>query len=458
MNIQRRWAFWRRVQYGTGFGVFGLIIFTFIYFNNFYQPPTCFDNTQNGDERGVDCGGGCTTICNFDVQKPVVQWARSFRVTEGQYNAVAYIENKNQGAGSLAVPYTISLYDAQGLITQRTGTTILPPDSVYPVFEPRIDTQGRVPTQTNIALGESTTWVQAAGGRNQFTIQSRTLTGADAQPRLEAQIYNNALTKVDEVEVVATIFDAQGNALTSSRTFIDDFAPRTTEVAVFTWPEPIAKTIRSCEVPTDVVLAIDLSGSMNNDNDNPPEPITSVLSAAESFATRLQTGDQIALVTFATDALLKNPLTGNIQNVAQDISALTIDPEEETGSTNTGEALLKGKAELLSPRHNTEARKVMVLLTDGLATAPDEAPEQYALDAAQKVKQADITLFTIGLGKEVNMDFVTQLASTPQQSYRALSVREVDRIYKTITAEICEDGAAIIEIIPKTSAGFSSVH
>jgi Mg-chelatase subunit ChlD len=425
---------------------------------NFYQSPTCFDGRQNGEERGSDCGGACNRICIFDVKAPTVEWSRSFRVTDGQFNAVAYIENNNLTAASPKVPYTLSLYDSQGLIAERNGTTILPPDSVYPVFEARIDTQGRVPTQTVMELGEITTWVKASGGRSQFTVQSRELTGADARPRLEAQIYNNALTDVKEAEVIATIFDAKGNALTSSRTFIDNFKARTTETAVFTWPEPIAKTLRSCDVPTDVLLAIDLSGSMNNDGDTPPQPVTSVLAAAQAFASRLQTGDQVALVTFASDAITRNTLTGNVEQVATDIAALTISPKEETGSTNTGDALYRAGEELTSARHNLEARKVMVLLTDGLATAPDEEPEQYARTAAATVKQQGINVFTIGLGEEVNMDFVSELASSPKQAYKALSVSDIDRIYKSITAEICEDGAAIIEIIPKTDAGFSSLQ
>jgi Mg-chelatase subunit ChlD len=458
MNITRRWAFYRRVQYGTGLSTFCVAVFALVYMTQFYQSPTCFDGQQNGEERGADCGGACSRICVFDVKAPTVQWSRSFRVTEGQYNAVAYIENNNLTAASPEVPYVISLYDSEGLIVQRPGTTILPSDSVYPVFEARIDTAGRVPTQTIVVLGEITTWVQAEGGREQFTVQSRQLTGADARPRLEAEVFNNALTGAKEVEVIATIFDAQGNALTASRTFIDNFEPRSSETAVFTWPEPIAKTLRSCDVPTDVLLAIDLSGSMNNDGGTPPEPISSVLKAAGAFTSRLQSGDQAALVTFATGAIVVNPLTGTVQKVVADIATLTIDPKEETGSTNTGDALLRGGEELTSGRHNPEARKVMILLTDGLATAPDIEPEKHALEAAAGLKQQGVDLFTIGLGENVNMDFVTQLANSPKQAYRALSVSDVDRIYTSITAEICEDGAAIIEIITKTSAGFSKLE
>jgi len=457
MGIYRPWAFWRRVQYGSVFGAFWVGVFFMLYMGIFYVPPSCFDGSFNGDERGVDCGGSCTRICAFDVATPTVKWVRSFAVTSSQYNAVAYVENTNQTAASPAVPYTLSLYDAEGLIAERTGTTILPPDSVYPIFEARIQTNGRVPTQTFLELGEVEMWVPATAGREQFTVNSRTLTGADSTPRLEANITNNALTPAENVEVVATIFDARGNALTASRTFIDLFAARGTETAVFTWPEPIAKTVRSCEVPTDVVLAIDLSGSMNNDGGEPPQPISSVLAAAQSFASRLRSQDQAALVTFATDAMLVSPLSNNLTALAGTISALSIDPEEERGSTNTGDALMKTAEELASVRHNEAARKVAVLLTDGLATAPDEEPEAYAVTAAAALKAAGVNVFTIGLGNDVNMDFVRQLASTESQAYAALSAGQIDGIYKRITADICEDGAAVIEIIPKTTASFAEL-
>jgi Mg-chelatase subunit ChlD len=453
--FERRWAFWRRLQYGTGFGFVVFLLLFAVYTKYIYNAPTCFDGSQNGGEQGTDCGGNCTRICTFTVTQPKATWARSFRVHEGMYNAVAYIENTNRVAASPELSYTISLHDAQGLIAERKGKTILPPDSVYPVFEARISTDDRTPTQTFITLDPVDMWVPASAGRNQFTVTERTLRGADTSPRLDARIYNDSLTKAERTEVIATIFDAQGNALTASRTFIDDLAPRSEAQAVFTWSEPIAKTLRSCEIPTDAILAIDLSGSMNSDSVNPPQPLTAVLNAATSFVNRLKENDQIGIVTFATNGKLIRELTSDIKTVTQTVATLTIDPKEETGSTNQGDAFIHATSELISQRHNNEARKVMVLLTDGLATAPNEDPEQFAQTEAQKAKDAGITVYTIGLGQGVNMEFVESLASSPTQSYRAVSTTDVDRIYKNITSSLCEDGAAVIDIVPKTDASFS---
>jgi Mg-chelatase subunit ChlD len=454
----RSWAFWRRIQYGAIFSAVCVLIGTLVYFQYFHVVPTCFDNRQNGDERGVDCGGLCTRICAFEVMQPEAQWARSFRVSDTQYNAVAYLQNQNRIAASPAVSYTFSLFDERGLITERKGTTILPPDSVYPIFEGRIDTGGRTPTQTFIEIDPVELWLPAEQGRNQFTVTDRRLSRADTEPRLDVKIRNNALTNARDVEVIATIFDAQGNALTSSRTQIDNIAPRAEVAAVFTWPEAIAKTVRSCEIPTDVMLAIDLSGSMNNDQANPPEPITSVLEAAQAFVGRLKLNDQAGLITFATTATVESRLTATVGDVASAIAQLTIDPKEETGSTNQGEALLRGLEELQSELHNDEARKVLVLLTDGLATAPDEDPEEFALQSATLAKAMGITVYTIGLGQQVNMEFVTALASSQAHAFRALSSSDVDQIYQSITSALCEDGAAVIDIVPKTSASFAPLQ
>lgn len=456
-TIERKWAFLRRAQYIGGASLFLLVLMVGSYFAYFYTPGNCFDNRQNGDERGVDCGGGCTRVCSFDIMAPKALWSRSFEITDGQYNAVAYVENNNMGVGSPEVAYTFKLYDNEGLITERSGVTVLPPDSTYPIFEGRIDTGNRTPTQTFIELDtQSAVWLPADAGREQFVVESRSLTGAGTAPRLNARMTNTAIEEARDVEIVATIFDSKGTALTASRTIVPIFGGRATQDVVFTWPEPIAATLRSCEVPTDVVLAVDLSGSMNDDGGTPPEPITSVLSAASAFVNRLKTQDQVSVVTFATDATTNVPFSSSMGQISSLIQGLTIAPASEVGSTNTGDAIKLATAEMQSDRHNANARKVTVLLTDGLANAPKGEPEQYALDAAATLKETDTQVFTIGLGSNVNETFLREIASSPSMYYFAPSARTVDQIYRSITAAICEDGPAVIEIVPKTPTTFDS--
>lgn len=458
MSTFRRWAFKRRVEYGSYLFLIIAVVVTTVYFSKFYTPNSCFDATQNNDERGVDCGGSCVRICPFDVTPLQVVWAKSFMVFPDQYNSVAYIENKNLVASTPELRYTFRLYGENGLITERSDSTIVPPDSVYPIFEGGIKTNGEEVIRTEIELEEPELWLPATIGRDQFVTKDIDLVNADGTPRLNVTLNNTELTEAKDVLVVATIFDAAGNPLTASQTFVDVFAPRSDEQLVFTWPIPIAKTIRSCEVPSDVVVAIDLSGSMNNDGNNPPEPISSVLVAAESFVERLRAHDQVSVITFATEAMINLELTNDFSTAAQTINGLSISPQEETGSTNTGAALRHARAELGSPRHSTEARKVLVLLTDGLATAPDPNPEAFAISEANALKGEEVEIYTIGLGTEVNRTFLQTIAEDSTNSYLAATSADLNEIYTAISTSICEAGAARIDVIPKTDTNFTPLR
>ncbi|MBX2866605.1 VWA domain-containing protein [Candidatus Kaiserbacteria bacterium] len=449
MSIRRPWAFWRRTQYVLGI-LFLVILVGAGSFFSLRGPATCFDGKQNGDETGVDCGGSCTRVCSFEVSQPTTQWARAFEIAPGRYNAVAYVENANQGVGTPRFSYTFKLYDADGVIVERKGETILPPNSVYPVFEGRINTGLRKPTHTVIEYEQPELWLPASSGREQFRISNRELSDVGTLPRLTASMQNTGVSDASNVEVVATIFDSKGNALTASQTVVEALPARGTETVTFTWPNPIAGTLRSCEIPTDVVLAIDLSGSMNNDGGDPPEPISSVISSAESFIARLNTGDQVGIVTYASSATIAQSLTSQKNAARTVVRSLEISPSEEQGTTNTGDALYRAKDILTSDAHSMDARMVTVLLTDGLATAPGEDPEMYAQEAANALKEEGVSLFTIGLGGNVNESFLTSIASSESHYFKAASAVTIDQIYRSVTSAICEDGPAIIEIIPKT--------
>jgi Mg-chelatase subunit ChlD len=450
----RWWAFWRRLQYSIGLFAILILIAIPVYFTYFDVEPTCFDSLQNGSEEGIDCGGACERFCLFSVEKPKALWVEAFRIVDGQYNVLAYVENRNKEIGTAELQYTFKVYDADGLIAERTNVTVLPPDGVYPIFEGRIQTGTRVPTRTTIEFAEDAEWRVGNVGREQFMLERRELAAADSKPRLTAQVRNTALEEAQDVEIIATIFDSQKRPLTASRTFVEHFKGRTTEEVVFTWPEPIATTLRSCETPTDVMLAIDLSGSMNNDGDNPPEPITSVLTAAESFITELSARDQVGVATYATEAQLAQQLSSNLQTARTVVTNLTIDPKEEKGSTNIGAGIQTMETELMSARHSVDARKVAILLTDGIATAPKNDPDTYARDAAGDLKKQGIQLFTIGLGTEVQEILLREIASSPSQYYQAPSVRDLKTIYTAITKDICEEGPAVIEVIAKPKTQF----
>lgn len=461
MDNFRMWAFWRRTIYGGSFLLFWVAVGTLTYYLNFTVPPTCFDGILNGSEVEVDAGGTCVQIPSSQVISPEVVWAQSFEITPGQYNAVGYIENRNVVAGAPNMRYTFTFRNESGdIITERNGTTVLPPNSAYPVFEGRVFTDGQVIAQTELVLEPADLWLPATNDSSQFVTLDIDLQDVDERPRLDVTLQNDALTAAEDIEVVATIFNDGGTAVAASETFIENFAARDTQDIVFTWPNSIAKTVRSCSIPTDVILGIDLSGSMNNDQDNPPQPVTDALAAASSFIENLGINDQIGVVTFATEGSLVQPLTDLHVGAAAIVEGLTIAPESEVGFTNTSAAIELAAAELVSSRHDVNARRAFVMLTDGLPTAEDDSsdPEAEAVAAARAMSVDGADVYAIGLGDNVNQQFIRSLASTESNAYLVPDRSDLDQIYSAITASLCEVGPTKIEVIAKTPTNFAPLR
>ena len=477
MSRIRRWAFWRRLQYGIGFLLTSSLCGVLVYYTQFYQAPTCFDGLQNGLEKGIDCDGGCTRICAISVVPPEVLWTQSFPVVDGQYNATSYIENKNQTAATPELRYTFTLLEKGSVIAERSGSTILPPNSVYPIFEGRILTENsRVPDETRIELEPIETWLPATIGRNQFRVEDLQLSGVDTRPRLVAKVENTELTTATGVEVVATIFDRSGKALTASQTFIDVFRPRTTEEIVFTWPNSIAKTVRSCEVPSDIMLVIDRSGSMAAGGGNPPEPLESAKLAARDFVAQVLPTTQVGIVSYATTPTtpIEQELTKNKEQAMSAIGSLAMG-QDGVQYTNMGDAFKVALAELAGARHNAEARKVIIFMTDGDVTRPvnpeTNLPDRafaaaYAREQAEQAKAAAVTVYTIGFGEslasstpdtERDVSLIRDLASAPELYFTAPTATDLTRVYQEIATGLCEEGPTRIEVIPKTKTNFQSL-
>lgn len=443
-----------------------------VYYQYFYEPANCFDGVQNADEIGVDCGGSCVRICSFTVAPPRVLWAQSFAVTDNQYNAVAYVENRNEGAGAPVLRYTFQLFDADGLINEKQGETVLPANTTQPIFEGRIMTGGRTPTETKLIITNPELWLPSVSDRSNFRTTALALLQPDSRPRLNVTMQNSNLTTVNDLEVVATIFDVRGNPLTASQTFVDTFPGRSAVNLVFTWPRPIAKTIRSCEVPSDIMMVLDRSGSMAADGGNPPEPLESAKRSAQDFISQLRPTDTVGILSYATtpSSPMEQLLTTDKASALDAIARVAM-RQDGIQYTDMNAAIAAAATELTSVRHRDDARKVMIIFTDGDVTRPLNAAGErdvaYAAEAARAAARAakdqDITIYTIGFGDffapssdAISRDvaLISDLASAPELSYTAPTLADLARVYSEIADAICEEGATRIDVIPKTTTGF----
>ena len=138
---------------------------------------------------------------------------------------------------------------------------------------------------------------------------------------------------------------------------------------------------------TDIVLALDISGSMNAKDFNP-----SRFAAAKDVASKFvnqRENDNIGLVIFAGESLSIMPLTNDRAALVNAID--NIEMGDLVDGTAIGDGLISAINRIASGKAKS---KSIILLTDGTNNAGDVPPAT----AAQIAKQKGIRVYTIGVG------------------------------------------------------------
>ena len=460
IHVMSSWSAKRKLTYLIIFCVFVLLIVVVPLYFIAYEKPSCFDGKENGDETGVDCGGSCQLLCSFEAIKPNILWSRSFKVSSGVYSSTAYIENHNISSESLDARYIFKLYDAQNnLIASREGRAYIPKNKVFAIFEPNIQVGDSIPARTTFEFVGDQAWMRVTDAPPELVVRRKSISNVETFPRIDATIENRSLQTQTGVEVVAIVYDGKDNAVGASRTFIDSLMRDEAQDVVFTWPLPFETQDAVCKIPADVMLVIDRSGSMASDGTNPPQPLTKVKEAAVQFVNQLEEDDQAGLVSYAGEASqpIDAVLTPTLSTVVGAINAIAI-RTDGLQQTNIADGIFKAFEELNSSNGRSIARKIIIALTDGVPTRPIEPgneayPQTAALAAAQQAKNAQMQIYTIGLGANVGQDFLENLATSPDHYFPAVTSDSLGAVYKEIATSICKDTPTSIEIIPIVQKG-----
>lgn len=186
-------------------------------------------------------------------------------------------------------------------------------------------------------------------------------------------------------------------------------------------PQDVEQNVRTNTEGIDIMLAIDVSGSMLA-RDFKPDRITAAKEVAGSFIAD-RYGDRIGLVAFAGEAFTQSPLTTD-QSTLQTLLARI-----RSGLIEDGTAIGNGLATAINRLRESEAKsKVIILLTDGVNNRGEIAP----LTAAEIAKTQGIRVYTIGVGTEGmapypaidmfgNITFVNQKVEIDEKTLTAIS-------------------------------------
>ncbi len=203
------------------------------------KKPTCFDGKKNGVEDGVDCGGGCSLQCKEYTQDVVVKWQRSYQITKGFYNAVAYVENQNFQAGVRSVHYKFRLYDADRiLLTERDGETFLEPNKAVVVFEQQIPVGNAIPAYTTFQFTDAISWIKTDARYNEMIIapSEQVFDEKDIKPRFSTVLKNvSEKYTISNIDVYVVAYDDVGNAIQVGKTLIKELPPRAKKNVFVIW-------------------------------------------------------------------------------------------------------------------------------------------------------------------------------------------------------------------------------
>ncbi|MBQ2698835.1 MAG: VWA domain-containing protein [Firmicutes bacterium] len=193
--------------------------------------------------------------------------------------------------------------------------------------------------------------------------------------------------------------------------------------------------------PTDIVLMLDRSGSMQG------EPLASLKLGANQFIDIIDTatdgladgqiggGSRIGIVSFADTAAQDTQLITSVAALKDAVDALDAD-----GSTNHSDAFIQA-TELFDPA--SANAKVLVLFTDGrTTTGPNAAPFAAAAKALGAV------VYVIGLDGDGGIDeeALREWASDPASAYLSITpdAAELAELFANLAENIAIPGATDI--------------
>lgn len=202
-------------------------------------------------------------------------------------------------------------------------------------------------------------------------------------------------------------------------------------------PQWLGEPIELANSGRDLMLALDLSGSMQIEDMQIGNTLVSRIATVKAIAsdfTERRSGDRVGLILFGTRAYVQAPLTFDIRTVTRFIREAQLGFAGE--DTAIGDALGLAIKRL---RERPVDSRVLILLTDGQDTASTVDP----MEAAALAAQMNVRIYTIGISHrldsrngpagEVDEALLAAVAeATGGRYFRARNPAELENIYRIL--------------------------
>lgn len=215
----------KQIFYGLFFLIIILIIISIFYFN-FRSKPSCFDGKQNQGEEGIDCGGPCLKTClTPDFRNIEVQWVKLLDV-KSQLILMAKIQNPNSNLASYSFDYEFNILSNGQILKKIYGESFIYAEEVKYIEEfinkENIDNKN---LEVKFVI-KNIHWVKSKN----FTKPKIDLMNTDIQFKDDfnyvfGRIKNSDFISLNNIQILANLYDDRNSLISSSKTLIDDISP-----------------------------------------------------------------------------------------------------------------------------------------------------------------------------------------------------------------------------------------
>ncbi len=200
----------------------------------------------------------------------------------------------------------------------------------------------------------------------------------------------------------------------------------------------------------DAVLLLDASGSMLlNDPNRLKEE------GAKLFVQLLRTGDRLAIIKFAEQSQIVQPLFDFNREQISGISE-TIDKVKNNGQYTNLLAPIKQAAKILDETGRPDAERVIILLSDGKMEpreqdgTPEALTDELLDETLPRLKQSGIKVYTLSLSKDADTELLSKIASdTFASHWYTESADDIHKSFADLFLTVKKP-----QMIPLTGRGF----
>lgn len=215
----------KQLLYGTFYVLILVAVGYGIYTVTLKPVSSCFDNRQNGNETGVDCGGDCVS-CEIKNLQPLFLSPAILFSADRNFSAAAEIRNLNTSHGT-KFDYEVNFYDAAGknLRNIKNISFIYGGESKSLIEGARITTG--IPARAEIKIdGQSISWQK----QQDFFNPPHNVEAVDAkiengQAVVSGRIINLNNHPLSRVIASSFLVDKLGVKIGASKTLLENLTP-----------------------------------------------------------------------------------------------------------------------------------------------------------------------------------------------------------------------------------------